>query len=511
MGYFDNDSGDYTFDTTNVSADRDYFAGSNEGHSDNNSSNPVTGSSDFDGQYTTAWGGYVTPPELPPVDPNSWQYTTAWGGYVAPPELPPVDPNSLLNKIKSVAYNALEKVIDTLSLSNPITVGLNIASKMISGKTLGQWTSYYVQEGLAAGMSTTEAQEYAETESAKKLNGEMEGKSDTEIQDYFESSNEGHNNNNSDIYDPAMDLPAGNINNPGTGTPAGNINNPGTGTPAGTTTPNNMGIPANMMPGINDFVTGSNAITDQYNTNATGLMGEFKNFGEEYTGKYDNIMSNYQNNIAPIHDRVNSLWDDYLDFEKTYFDKYENVQNDYQNNLDSMPQMNLQMPGSMGGATVSLAPRVHSAMYGDQANTMKGLINIQGNAALAGMDSRNTLNNNKFTMYNTEANTMGNLVNNQGNIALADMNSRNSLNNNMFNTNQIDLTNSFMPTQTALDLYKLERAGELDLQQIDANQPREPSTLEKWAPIVGSLLTTPTGSDQTNLGSIWDTVTGFFD
>lgn len=192
-------------------------------------------------------------------------------------------------------------------------------------------------------------------------------------------------------------------------------------------------IPADVRPGLSQYVTDSNRITSDYNAKA---------------------------------DRI---WNDYLDFENTYFGKSEGVQNEYQTNLNSIPKMNLTLPDTMGGATLPMAPKVHSAMYSDQANTKGNLINSQANTALAGMSSRNALNQNQF------------------------------------NVNQTGLTNSMLPTNTALDLYKMERAGQLGVNQAEAGK-YEPSTLSTWAPVVGTLLSSNSTSGGTNLKSAWDFV-----
>jgi len=193
-------------------------------------------------------------------------------------------------------------------------------------------------------------------------------------------------------------------------------------------------IPVELQPGMDQFVGNSNIITDKYNT------------------------------------RANSLWDDYLEFEKVYFDKFQDVQDTYQNNINSMPKMNMTMPDTMGGATIPLAPKVHSSMYGNQAGVMSDLIGNQGNTALAGMSSRN------------------------------------SINNNMFNANQTGLQNAFMPTQTGLDLYKMERASQLNLDAIHEGKPDDLSAWSAWSPVVGALLSS-SPSRQTNMESAYDWIT----
>lgn len=212
----------------------------------------------------------------------------------------------------------------------------------------------------------------------------------------------------------------------------------------GATIPDN--IPSGLQPGLEGFVNDSWDITRQYRETA------------------------------------DQLWSDYLDFEKTYFNKFENNQQQYKDNLSSMPHINLKMPGTMGGATVPLAPKVHSAMYTDQFNAMNTGIGNQANASLAGLGSRD------------------------------------SLAKNIFATNLNNLQNSFLPTQVGLDLYNLERAGQLGIDRAEAGK-YTPSTMSTWAPVVGSLLQSDFGSSAAEglwdfgtdlVSSGWDYVSGLF-
>lgn len=168
--------------------------------------------------------------------------------------------------------------------------------------------------------------------------------------------------------------------------------------------------------------------------------------------------------------RAEGLWNDYLEFEKTFFDKYEGVQNEYDQNIASMPKISMNLPGAISGMSVPLAPRAHTAMYGDIASTKNNLINNQAS---------------------TQFSSMGQL---QG------------LNNNMLGANFAQAGIDFMPTESALDLYKMERAAQLGLDYADAQKP---STLSTWAPVVGSLLSS-SGNGQTNLESITDFFGGLF-
>jgi len=79
--------------------------------------------------------------------------------------------------------------------------------------------------------------------------------------------------------------------------------------------------------------------------------------------------------------------------------------------------------------------------------------------------------------------------------------SRDALNNNQFNVGQTNLTNSLMPTQVGLDLYKMERAGQLGIQQAEAGK-YEPSTISTWAPVVGTAFKSDAGGKI--LDSAWD-------
>ena len=206
---------------------------------------------------------------------------------------------------------------------------------------------------------------------------------------------------------------------------------------ANTTNNDLADIPSSIQTGLDQYVTDSQAATDAYKVKA------------------------------------DALWNDYLDFEKTYFDKNELTLDTYNKDIASIPGLNLKMPNSMGGATVAMAPKVHSAMYGDQASTRSNIINQQANTALAGLTNRTGIAQNQYGVDSTQA------------------------------------SNAMIPTQTALDLYKMERAGELGINQVEAGKADSPSAWTTWAPVVGGLLATDDSGDSA-LDSLISTVGGLF-
>lgn len=197
-----------------------------------------------------------------------------------------------------------------------------------------------------------------------------------------------------------------------------------------------------------------------------GMPSEFKAGFEKYGAGSNQITNDYMA-------RADQLWGDYLAFENEFFSEFTDIKDQYNQNISSIPELNVTVPDTMGGATLPMAPKVHSAMYTDQANTL------------------------------------GNLTMNKANTQLAGMGSRDALNKNMFNVGHINIEDNLLPTKSGLDLYKLERAGQLGLDRVEAGLPDDPSTLETWAPVVGTLLT-PNDSGQTALSSAWDFVTGLF-
>jgi len=257
----------------------------------------------------------------------------------------------------------------------------------------------------------------------------------------------------------------------------GGVSDPYSSAGKGSTFAGKSGSEQTAEGGGNDFVTmASDIITNTASgpsgsaslSKSSGIPGNISAGLDKYVTDSNKITSDYNT-------KADSIWNDYLDFENTYFGKYEDVQKGYQSNLDSIPKLNLTLPNTIGGATLPLAPKVSSAMYSDQANTKGNLIGQQANTALSGMSSRNALNNN------------------------------------LFNVNQTGLSNSLLPTQTDLDLYKMERASQLGLNNslalADANKP---STLSTWAPVVGTLLSS-NGTGKTNLSSAWDFISGLWD
>ncbi len=325
----------------------------------------------------------------------------------------PEESNGFVETAKNITKNLIAKAIDVFTLSNPATALANTASQITTNKTIGAYITNTVFDALSKGFTP----EAAEVKGAAAA-ADFVGRSNPDDfggdagREAVASAFTGMADNTANIS--AESLPTVDQN----GIPST--------------------IPADISPGLNQFVTDSNNITTDYNA------------------------------------RADRLWNDYLDFEDVFFNKNENIQNEYKSNISNLPSLNLKLPATMGGSTLPMAPKVHSAMFSDQANTKANLIGNQANTALGGMASRNALNNN------------------------------------MFNVNQTGLTNSLLPTQTALDLYKMERAGELGIANTQAGKADSPSTLETWAPVVGSLLQT-NDSGKSNLSSAWDFVSGLWD
>lgn len=195
------------------------------------------------------------------------------------------------------------------------------------------------------------------------------------------------------------------------------------------------------------------------------------NIPSSLTAGYSEFLTDNAAAANQYNDTADQLWADYLAFEKDYFDKYQASLDQYGSDLSGVDNVSVTMPDIMGGATVELAPKVHSAMHTDQLNARNKTIANQANAMLAGLGSRDALAKNRYGV------------------------------------DQTALANSLIPTTVGTELYKMERGGQLGIAQAGAGV-YEPSTVSTWAPVVGTVLGSDAG--QSALSNTWDFVTSLF-
>lgn len=119
-------------------------------------------------------------------------------------------------------------------------------------------------------------------------------------------------------------------------------------------------IPANLAPGYQDFVTGSQGVTDQYTS------------------------------------RADQLWQDYLDFEQQSTQGFGDIRSQYDQDLAGIPGLTLNIPEGFGSGSIPLAPKVHSQMFGQQAGVRSGLQGQINQGQLAGIGSRDALAKNIY-------------------------------------------------------------------------------------------------------------------
>ena len=292
---------------------------------------------------------------------------------------------------KNVAQNIVNKFIDGLTMTNPITGTVNLATMLFTGKTLAQHLTNTVREQLESGATPEVAAAVATKVAAKTVADDTENDfggamgRDAAINTFTQMST-----------DPTL-------------------------TEEHVPRPPGAQIPGNVLPGINQYV--------------------------EDTGK---ASSDYQS-------KAKNLESDYRDFEKHYHWQGEKIKEDYRTQMAGVPGLSMQMPVSMGGARVGMAPTAHQNMYGKEADLMSRITANEANAGLAGLQGRTGLAQNEYGVDFAQAGA------------------------------------NRLPADLALDLYKMKRAGELGLQQVEAGKPDEKSGWETWAPVVGGLLTKGAG------------------
>ena len=215
---------------------------------------------------------------------------------------------------KNVSQNIVNKFIDGLMMSNPVTGIPNLASMLFTGKTLTQHLTNTVREQLEAGATPEVAAAVATKVAAKTIADDTENDfggamgRDAAINTFTQMS-----------ADPTLTAPH-------------------------VPRPTGAQIPGNVLPGINQYVTDTGKASSDYQTKAGKIEADWK------------------------------------DFEKQYFDEYQGIKDDYKSQMAGVPGLNIQMPESMGGATVGMAPTAHQGMYQREANALAGITGQQANS-----------------------------------------------------------------------------------------------------------------------------------
>ena len=189
---------------------------------------------------------------------------------------------------------------------------------------------------------------------------------------------------------------------------------------------------------------------------------------------YDTFVNDTGKATDDYSAKNDQLWNDYLTFEKQYFQDSDQNRRQYNTNISNLPSMSFAMPASMGGATFDIAPKQHQKLYDDRALTTQRILDSEAANKLAMIPALDTLAGKNLSAQLTQAG------------------------------------NALLPTTTALDLYELERRGQLGIDQTrEARKPVKKSAWSTWAPVVGQLVTT--GKDgKSILGGAVDTVKGWF-
>jgi len=138
---------------------------------------------------------------------------------------------------------------------------------------------------------------------------------------------------------------------------------------------------------------------------------------------------------------------DWRAFEENFGGMGDQIYSDYQDRMSNLPQLDLKLPGRMGGGMVPMAPGKWAQMYGDQAKTESGIMDRMADINATGIGGRQDI-------WKTSEQ-----IKNQQNMQ--------------------------------------ERA-------IDAS---EPSAWASWAPVVGSAVDTIFDTDW---GDVADTISGWF-
>ena len=203
--------------------------------------------------------------------------------------------------------------------------------------------------------------------------------------------------------------------------------------------------------------------TGNNSTNTTQNNGSQS---QDSSNQQDYAISSLPSNIAPgmqqwVNDTqtattnantaAQKLSDDYAQFEKNYFNEAQNNYFDYKDKISNIPKISLQMPASMGGTITPMSPTHNINVYNAEQRQIDDMLNKALLMKQLGLNSENDLNKEKYTNKITQAG------------------------------------NNLLPTQTALELYKIQLQQQNAVNQINASKPSK-SAWSTWAPVVGQLL-----------------------
>ena len=257
---------------------------------------------------------------------------------------------------------------------------------------------------------------------------------------------------------------------------------------------------------IQDMLTKNQQnITDadkKYSDASASIMDKWNQFEQDFD-KYYGSMSNQYDTLNADYDANTRDYSSIYGRQQGLENQYNDLYTGYQDKARSIPQLNLTLPGGMGGGSFSLAPSKWNDVYSTQAKTSSDILSGKGQSLAdqrGTIDSRLQNTNAKRMAFDSKADLLqpwatqqNNAIANQATTAQND-----------YNTRMKSLEALMGPFRLGYDIYDRDKqiaAGQaLQDSRIDA---LEPNSFDKWAPIVASAMPSVINIGKDLIGSIF--------
>jgi hypothetical protein len=238
---------------------------------------------------------------------------------------------------------------------------------------------------------------------------------------------------------------------------------------------------ADLMRNYTDSVA---AASDQYDQSLQGMRERWRQF-----------VSDWDNNYGSMSNQYDDLNADYDANRERYSENY----NRYNQQMGGIPQLNLTLPGGMGGGSFALAPKNWTNVYSTQANTNNQILANQ----LDSIKGKKSAYDSKASLLQPWATAQGTGITNQNVADQARM--QNAIQSLQEQFKPFSIANDWQDRQKQLDA-KVSLAQ----QQIDNDQDRWESTQPNWFDRFAPIIAEDIGSKDGIINSAIDAIKGWF-
>ena len=225
----------------------------------------------------------------------------------------------------------------------------------------------------------------------------------------------------------------------------------------------------------------------KYSDMSATIMDKWNQFEQNFD-KYYGAMSSQYDSLNPDYDANTRDYSSIYGRQQGLENQYNDLYTGYQDKARSIPQLNLTLPGGMGGGSFSLAPSKWNDVYSTQAKTSSDILSGKGQSLVdqrGTIDSRLQNTNAKRTAFDSKADLLypwatqqSNAISNQATTAQND-----------YNTRMKSLEALMEPFRLGYDIYDRDKqlAARQALQD-SAISATEPNDFDRWAPIAAAAM-----------------------